>query len=163
MTVAVYVVSAPVLTLGDASSDVELESRPTTTVSPGLTEPARIEPAVGENAALRLAVDAANEVEHATVALWPFGVTARSAHPSIGAPPSSKVTVPKSAVLVLTIDVTVAINVTGWLVTALVGGASRLVVVGNGPAGVWAAVRTGPAVALVEARCRGQRRSTPSQ
>jgi hypothetical protein len=67
-----------------------------------------------------------------------------SAHPSIGAPPSSKVTVPHNAVLVVKIDVTVAINVTGWLVTARVGVASRLVVVGNDPGGVGA-----PATAAV--------------
>jgi hypothetical protein len=68
-----------------------------------------------------------------------------SAHPFIGAPPSSKVTVPQSTVLVLT----VAIKVTGWLVTALGGDANMLVVVGNGPAGVGAAGSMGPTVALV--------------
>ena len=141
VTVAVYVVLTPTLTLGDASSEVELESGPTTNVWPGLTEPATIESGPGEKTALRLAVDAANDVEHATVAPWPLGVTGMFAHPAIGASPFSKVTVPDSAVFVVTTDVTVAINVTDWLVTARSGDTSRLVVLGNGP--------TGPTVSLV--------------
>jgi hypothetical protein len=121
-------------TEGDASSTVEVESDPTVTLWPGLTDPARIELVAGANTAVRLGADAANEVEHATVALPPVELTARFAHPAIGAPLFSKVTVPHADVPVLTIDVTVAINVMDWLVTAAVGETSREVVVGSGPA-----------------------------
>jgi len=144
VTVAVYVVAAPTLTVLDASSVVEVESDPIVMVSLGLTEPARTESAAGENTAVRLAVDAGNEVEHATLALWPFGATAMFAHPCIGAPLSSKVTVPQDPELKLTIDVTVAITVTEVLVTAPRGDASRAVVVGKGPIGA-----AGPTVALL--------------
>ena len=61
------------------------------------------------------------------------------AQPSIGVQASSKVTDPQSAVLVSTIDVTVAISVTRWLVTALAGDTNRAVVVGSDPAGIGAA------------------------
>ena len=61
------------------------------------------------------------------------------AQPSIGVPASSKLTDPQSAVLVSTIDVTVAISVTRWLVTALAGDTNRAVVVGSDPAGIGAA------------------------
>ncbi|MGA8721056.1 MAG: MYXO-CTERM sorting domain-containing protein [Solirubrobacteraceae bacterium] len=51
-----------------------------------------------------------------------------------------KVTVPQSAVLLLELEVTVAISVTPWLVTAAVGDDSNEAVVGCEAAGVGAAI-----------------------
>jgi hypothetical protein len=125
----VYVVLAPTVTDEAASSVVELVSGPTARLAPGLLEPFRIDPEAGVNTALSCAVDAANEVEQATVALRPSGTAGMLAQPPIAAPPLSNVTVPHSAVLLVP-AVTVAISVTFWLVTGALGVASRPVVVG---------------------------------
>ena len=121
---------APTVTELATSSEVDVESGPTVRLSAGLTDPFRTEPAVGVNTAVSCAVDAANDVEHATVALWPLGVTGMFAHPLIVALPSSNVAAPHSAVLLLAPEVTVAISVTPSLVTAVAGDANRAVVVG---------------------------------
>jgi hypothetical protein len=110
-TVAVYVELAPTVTDAETSSDVELESGATASPRLALAEASRIDPVVGVKTALSWAVDAANDVEHATVALWPLGATARSAQPPMGTPLPSNVTVPHRAVLTVP-AVTVAINVT---------------------------------------------------
>jgi hypothetical protein len=65
----VYVVPAPTLTELDASSEVEVESGPIVMPSVGLLEPFKTEPAAGVNVAVRCTVDAAKDVEQATVAL----------------------------------------------------------------------------------------------
>jgi hypothetical protein len=127
--VAVYVELAPTVTEDSASSDVELESGATGNPLLALTEPFRIDPTVGVKTALSCAVDAANEVEHATVALWPLGATGRLAQPPMAAPSSSKVTVPHRAVLTVP-AVPVAINVTQWFVTGIADATNRSVVVG---------------------------------
>ena len=130
---------SPTVTELVTSSEVDVESGATVMLSTGLTELFSTEPAVGVKTAVSCAVDAANDVEHATVALWPLGVTARFAHPLIGVPPSSKVTAPHSAVLLLAPDVTVAMSVTVSLVTALPGDASSAAVVACEARGVGAA------------------------
>jgi hypothetical protein len=108
-------------------------------LSIGLTEPLRTEPAVGVKTAVSCARDAANDVEHATVALWPLGVTGMLVHPLIGPPFSSNATAPHRAVLPLVTDVTVAISVTRSLVTGAAGEASTAVVVGCEAGGMGAA------------------------
>jgi len=80
-------------------------------LSLGLAEPMRIDSEVGANTALSCAVDAANDVEQATVALVPLGAAGRFVQPRIDAPPFWNVTVPQNAVLLVP-PLTVAINVT---------------------------------------------------
>ena len=140
--------STPTVTELATLSEVDVESGPIARLSAGLTDPLRTEPAVGVKPAVSFAVDAANEVEQATVALWPLGVTGMFAHPLIVVPASSNVTDPHSAVLVLAREVTVAISVTPWLVTAAAGDARRAVVVGCEAEGVGAAA-TAAVVLLV--------------
>ena len=80
-TDAVNVVLEPTLTDAVASSEVVVVSGATTSPSAGLAEPFRTDPAVGVNTAVSCAVDAANDVEQATVALCPLGVTATFTQP----------------------------------------------------------------------------------
>lgn len=61
------------MTDDDAVSVVELESGAIARLAPGRLEPFRIDPEVGMNMALSYAVEAANDVEQATVALRPLG------------------------------------------------------------------------------------------
>ena len=155
MIVAVYVAATPTLTVLGASTDVEVESGRVVMVSTELVEPANSDAMAGENTTVRLTADAANEVEHdagaLAVRLSPLGPTTTFAHPSIGAPSSSKVTVPQVVIgLVLTEDITVALNVTDSLVTALVGDATKAVVVGSGPVGVGDAASAPAAPASTE-------------
>src|ERR1700733_15044701 len=112
----------------EGSSEVELESGPTASVPAELDEPFKMDPAVGVKTALSCALDAANDVEQATVALWPLGVTAMFAQPLIATPPFSNVTPPHRAVLLVP-AVTVAIRVTVWLATGEDGVTSTLIVV----------------------------------
>jgi hypothetical protein len=139
--VAVKVVLEPTVTEDAAVSVVEVESRPTVSRAPGLVEPLRIDPEVGLNTARSCAVDAANDVEQATVALRPLGTAGMLAQPGIAPAPFSNVTVPHRAVLLVP-AVTVAINVTLWLVTGALGVASSPVVVGWEAAGICATVTT---------------------
>ncbi|MGO9892116.1 MAG: hypothetical protein ACLP0L_30040 [Solirubrobacteraceae bacterium] len=138
----------PTLTDAVASSEVVVVSGPTTSASAGLAEPFRTDPAAGVNTAVSCAVDAANDVEQATVALCPLGVTAVFTQPLIAVAPSLKVTVPQSAVPLLELEVTVAISVTPWFVTAAAGDDSNAVVVGWEAAGV-GAFCTGAVVLLL--------------
>ena len=92
-----------------------------------LVEPATIAPALGVKIAVSCAVDAANDVWHATVTLCPLGVTGMPAQPLIGVPSSSKDNVPDGAAPV-TVDVTDEINVTFSLVTAVLGDVRSTVV-----------------------------------
>jgi hypothetical protein len=141
----------PTLTEGDTSRSVALESGPTVMASAGLTDPLRTEPVAGVKTAVSCAADAANEVEHATVALWPLGVTGMFTHPPIAPPPSSNVTAPHRAVLPLVTEVTVAISVTPWFVTGAVGEDSNAVVVGCEAGGVGAAATAPVFLLLAEA------------
>jgi hypothetical protein len=150
-TDAVYVVLEPTLIEGDASSDVAVESGPTVMLSVGLTEPLRIEPVLGVKTAVSCAFDAANDVEHATVALWPRGVTGMFAHPRIAPPAFSNVTAPQSAVLPAVTDVTVAISVTPWFVTGAAGEVSKAAVVGCEAGGVGAAATVAVLLLVAEA------------
>jgi hypothetical protein len=118
----------PTLTDDAAASLVELVSGPIARRVAGLLDPCRIEPEAGTNTALSCPVDAANEVEQATVALLPFGTAGMFAQPPMAAPRFSNVTVPHRAVLVAAV-LTVATSVTLWLVTGAPGVVSRLVVV----------------------------------
>ncbi len=87
---------------------------------------------------------------HATVALWPLGATGMLTQPPIAAPPSANVTVPHRAVLPVVTELTVAISVTPWFVTAGVGEASTAVVVGCEAGGVGAATTTAVFLLLAE-------------
>lgn len=118
--------------------------------SAGLTEPLSTEPAAGVKTAVICAADAANEVEHATVALGPLGTTGMFTHPAIAPPPSSYVTAPHRAVLAVVTEVTVAISVTPWFVTGAVGDASNAVVVGCEAGGVGAPTMTAVLLLLAE-------------
>ena len=140
----------PTLTKRETSRDVAVESGATVMPSAGLTEPLRTEPVVGVKTAVSCAADAANEVEHATVALGPLGTTGIFAHPPIAPPLSSNVTAPHRAVLPLVTEVTVAISVTAWFVTGAVGDASNAVVVGCEAAGVGAGTMTAVLLLLAE-------------
>lgn len=68
-----YVVFVPTSIDDGADSVAELVSGRVARLVPGLLEPFRIDPGAGMNTALSCAVDAANEVEQATVAPRPLG------------------------------------------------------------------------------------------
>jgi hypothetical protein len=106
--------------LFDTCSAVDVESRPTANASVALVEPARFDPERGVKTAVRRSTEvaAANEVWHVRIA--PCVDTGSAAHPLIGVPPFSNLTDPEGGVL-LTLDVTVAINVTCWFVTGAPG------------------------------------------
>jgi hypothetical protein len=124
------VVLTPRLAGDGASIDTTVESGPTSRLWMGLLDPATIPSAAASKTASSCAVDAANEVWQVTVTVWPVGRTATSEHPTIGTPPSSKTIVP-DGVVETSVEVTVAIIVTGSLVRAGSGDTSRDVELGN--------------------------------
>jgi hypothetical protein len=133
-------VPEPTVTELGRVSEVEVESGATERLT-WPEEPFRIEPAGGVKVALIWTAEAANDVEQATVALWPLGVTGRPTQPPTGVPPSAKVTVPPRSVL-LVAELTVAISATVWFVIGAVGEARTAVVVGCEAGGVGEATTT---------------------
>lgn len=122
----------PTLTELDASSDVELDAGPTGTLSIGLTDPVRNEPALGVNMAVSCAVEAAKAVAHTAVTLCALGETGTSPHVPIVAPPFSKATVPAGNGAPIP-ELTVAVKVTVSFVTTVSGEASSTVAVAFEP------------------------------
>lgn len=84
----------PTVTAVEASSEVELESRPTVSVPAELDKPSRIDPVVEIKTAVGWTFEAENDAEQATVAPWPLGATVRLARRPMAASPLSNVTSP---------------------------------------------------------------------
>ena len=73
VTVAAYIVLAPMPTVLDTSRDIEVASRPITRFMLGLDDPAMPALGLGEKTATSCAVDAPNQVWQVTSTLWPVG------------------------------------------------------------------------------------------
>src|SRR5262249_44790132 len=97
----------------------------------------------------RRTVEAAKDVEQATVALCPLGTTGVFVHPAIAAPPFVNVTLPHSAVLLVP-AVTVAIRVTFSFVTSAIGVTRRPDVVGCDATGIGDATTTAVRLELAD-------------
>jgi hypothetical protein len=120
------------LTELDASSDVELDAGSMATLSIGLLDPVRTEPALGVNTAVSCAVEAAKAAEQRAVTLCALGETGTSPQVGIAAPPFSNATVPDGNGAPM-LELTVAVKVTVSFVTAVPGDASSAVEVASQP------------------------------
>ncbi|MGZ6638564.1 MAG: hypothetical protein ACXVII_37610, partial [Solirubrobacteraceae bacterium] len=102
------------------ASDVDVASRPTSSVTGALTEGTTKVPVAGEKATVSCEVPAANELWQMKVALWAEAWRILFAQPEITRPPSENVSDPDGWAFADP-DVTVATNVACWLVIGLFG------------------------------------------